>query len=166
MELLNVVDYQTYKVETNLSGEDSDLPADPGLSPFLRLQYDDARRKSCELLHHFFSNFEVVDDSGLYIDGPIDLYYPFFAQQFTALIRMKLQGFDEKVGGAPDCTLKKFMREVETVLSNSPLLEAATIKIKPVANMIDNFLWDGGEYSIRRRSSQIQCIACKFQPNR
>ncbi|KIJ91392.1 hypothetical protein K443DRAFT_126253 [Laccaria amethystina LaAM-08-1] len=109
MELLNVVDYQTYKVETNLSGEDLDLPADPGLSQFL----------------------------------------------------MRLQGFDEKVGGAPDCTLKKFTREVKTVLSNSPLLEAATIKIKPVANMIDNFLWDGDEYSIHRRSSQIQCIASK-----
>ena len=121
MELLNVVDYQTYKVETNLSSEDSDLPADPGLSQFLCLQYDDAHRKSRKLLHHFFSNFKVINDSGLYIDGPIDLYYHFFTQQFTALIRMKLQGFDEKVGGAPDCTLKKFMREVEMVFSNSPL---------------------------------------------
>jgi len=152
IELLNVVNYQTCKVEINLSSEDLDLPADPGLSLFLHLQYDDACRKSCKLLHHFFSNFEVIDDSGLYIDGPINLYYPFFTQQFTALIQMKLQGFNEKVGGAPDCTLKKFTREVKTVLSNSPLLEAATIKIKPVANMIDNF------------SSQIQCIACKSQP--
>ena len=164
MELLNVVDYQTYKVETNLSGEDSDLPADPGLSPLLRLQYNDARTKSRELLCHFFSNFEVVDASGLSIDGPNDLYYYFFAQQLSALVNMKLQGFADKVGGTPDCTLTKFWREVRMVVANSPPLTAALERMRPVSSRVDNFLWDGDEYSIRRRSSQIQCNACKFQP--
>jgi hypothetical protein len=36
--------------------------------------------------------------------------------------------------------------------------------MRPVSSRVDNFLWDGDEYSIRRRSSQIQCNACKFQP--
>lgn len=161
MELLNVVDYQTYRVETNLTGEDSELPADPGLPAFLRLQYNDARTKSRQLLHYFFSNFEVVDSSGLAVDGPNDLYYHFLAQQLSALINMKLQGFDEKVGGAPDCTFTKFEREFKMATSNSPLLSAAAKKYIPAFEMVDNFLWGGDEYSIRRLSSQIQCDACK-----
>jgi hypothetical protein len=89
MELLNVVDYQSYWVETNDSNDDSDLRADPGLPALLLLQYVDARAKSRQLLHFFFSNFEMIDDSGVAVDGPKDLYYPFFVQHVAALFSMK-----------------------------------------------------------------------------
>jgi len=89
MELLNVIDYQSYWVKTNDSNDNSDLWADPGLLALLLLQYVDARAKSHQLLHFFFSNFEMIDDSRVAVDGPKDLYYPFFVQHIAALFSMK-----------------------------------------------------------------------------
>jgi len=97
MELLNVIDYQSYWVKTNDSNNDSDLQADPGLPALLLLQYVDAHAKSCQLLHFFCSNFEMIDDSRVAVDGPKDLYYPFFIQHIAALFSMKKKGYNQGI---------------------------------------------------------------------
>jgi len=87
--LLNVIDYQSYWVKTNDSNDDSDLQADPGLPALLLLQYVDAHAKSHQLLHFFFSNFEMIDNSRVAVNGPKDLDYPFFIQHIATLFSMK-----------------------------------------------------------------------------
>jgi len=160
MELLNVVDYQSYWVKTNDSNDDSDLQADPGLPALLLLQYVDAHAKSRQLLHFFFSNFEMIDDSGVAVDGPKDLYYPFFVQHVAALFSMKKKGYNQGIQGARDCTLRKFDIELQLTIAGSKYFKEAAENLKQEA---DTFDWSGGKYSIRRLSTSIPCLACESQ---
>jgi hypothetical protein len=160
MELLTVVDYRSYRVETNDSDDDSDLPADPGLPALLLLQYVDARAKSRQLLHFIFSNFEMLDDTDVAFDGPRGLYYPLFVQHVAALLSMKKQGYKEGISGARDCTMRKFDIELQLTIAGSTHFKEAADQLKQEP---DTFEWSGEKYLIRRLSTPIPCLACKCQ---
>ncbi|EDR04388.1 uncharacterized protein LACBIDRAFT_304616 [Laccaria bicolor S238N-H82] len=161
MELLNVVDYQTYRVETNLSDHNSELQAEPGLPSLLLLQYVDARAKSPQLLHFFFSNFEFIDDSDVAIDGPKEIYYPFFAQHAAALFSMKKKGYNQGIRGARDCTMLKFDHELQLAIAGSTYFKEAMVQLKQEP---DTFEWSDGKYTIRRLSTPIPCSADWWLP--
>lgn len=160
MELLAVVDYRSYRVETNDSGDDSDLPADPRLPALLLLQYVDARAKSRQLLHFIFSNFEMLDGAGVAFDGPSELYYPLFVQHVAALASMKKKGYKQGIRGARDCTIRKFDIELQLAIAGSTHFKEAGDRLKQEP---DTFEWSGKKYSIRRLSTPIPCLACKWQ---
>ncbi|KIJ96234.1 hypothetical protein K443DRAFT_107550, partial [Laccaria amethystina LaAM-08-1] len=61
IELLNVVDHETYDVSWSTSVDDVNLPAHPGMSPQNQLECIAARKKSCEMLQIFFSHYELLD---------------------------------------------------------------------------------------------------------
>lgn len=157
MELLNVVDFQTYFVRTNMFDIDSSDKADPGVLPLLRLQYIDARKKSRELLQYFFSHYELVNQANAAVDGPSEVFYPYLAQQSAALINMKRQAVKEKIGGALDCTMSKAQQEINLCFLDSPVS-----KIMADLKNADNFLWNRGVYTVRPLSAAINCNACKF----
>ena len=160
MELLTVVDYRSYRVGTNDSNDDSDLPADPGLPALLLLHYVDARARSRQLLHFIFSNFEMLDDTDVALDGPRELYYPLFVQHVAALFSMKKKGYKQGIPGARDCTIRKFDIELQLTIAGSTHFKEAADRLKQEP---DTFEWSGGKYSIRRLSTPIPCLACKCQ---
>ena len=126
----------------------------------LLLQYVDAHAKSCQLLHFFFSNFEMIDDSGVAVDGPKDLYYPFFIQHIAALFSMKKKGYNQGIQGARDCTLHKFNIELQLTIARSTDFKEAAENSKQEP---DTFNWSGGKYSIHHLLTSIPCLACESQ---
>lgn len=159
MELLNVVDFRTYSVQTNAAAKDSEEAADPGLPHLICLQYINARSRSRQLLTFFFSHYELCDNRGTPIDGPIDLYYPYLAQQVATLSNLKNLAVAEKIRGAADCTYDKFQNQLKMHLFSDALLTAATAAL--TSEDEQNFLWLYESYQIKLRAVPIPCKICK-----
>jgi len=87
----------------------------------------------------------MIDDSGVAIDGPKDLYYPFFIQHVAALFSMKKKGYNQGIWGARDCTLCKFDIELQLTIAGSTYFKEAAENLKQEP---DTFSWSGGKYSI------------------
>lgn len=166
MELLNVVDQSTYEVASSTCNSDSSCPADPGMSPLHRLECIAARRISREMLLHFFSRYELLDSSGKSIDGVRDLWWKYLDRQVKCLVDLKLMSLRESIGGAKDCTERKFRAQIALFYKGFPCEFRALTEqpemTKEVA--IDSFSWPNTiSYQVRALShpkTDVHCL-CK-----
>ncbi|KIJ89951.1 hypothetical protein K443DRAFT_126615 [Laccaria amethystina LaAM-08-1] len=149
MELLNVVDHETYDVSWSTSVDDANLPAHPGMSPQNRLECIAARKKSREMLQFFFSHYELLDQHDQAADGFGDIWICYFVRQVAGLLALKKMAVAESVEGAKDCTEVKFQRQLQYVIDGQPRKFLA-IYHEPHAGDVATFAWPDSEtYRVR-----------------
>jgi hypothetical protein len=160
MELLNVVDHETYDVSWSTSVDDADLPAHPGMSPQNRLECIAARKKSREMLQFFCSHYELLGRHDQVVDGFRDIWICYFVRQVTGLMALKKMAVAESVEGAKDCTEAKFLRQLQYVIDAQPR-DFSAIFHEPQAGDVTTFAWPDSEtYRVRRLANPKSKIMC------
>jgi hypothetical protein len=160
MELLNVVDHETYDVSWSTSVDDANLPAHPGMSPQNRLECIAARKKSREMLQFFFSHYELLDQHDQAADGFGDIWICYFVRQVAGLLALKKMAVAESVEGAKDCTEVKFQRQLQYVIDGQPRKFLA-IYHEPHAGDVATFAWPDSEtYRVRPLADPKSKIMC------
>jgi hypothetical protein len=157
MELLNVVDHETYDVSWSTSNDDANLPAYPGMSPQNRLECIAARKKSREMLQFFFSHYELLGLHDHAADGFRDIWICYFARQVSSLMALKKMAVAESVEGAKDCTEAKFRRQLQYVIDGQPHDFSAIYR----ENDVMTFAWPDSEtYRVRPLADPTSKILC------